>query len=202
MPCSPSTSSSGSRSTPAASGSASRMFCSTVRQGRRRGSWKTAAMRVCLWGRVMTPSKSRSRPRRIRMVVVLPQPEGPIMQWKVPGSSWNWRSSRICVSTPSAERNALREICASSRGRPPPVESLFKRLHHEEFDREHDDDEGESISQDRGHVEELELEMDLETHPVRAAQKLDDKHDLPNQREARAARGQEIGLKLRQHHMA
>ena len=44
----------------------------------------------------------------------------------------------------------------SSRSRTPAGNVSFKRLHQKGFDYEHDGDEGESIGQDAGHVEQLE----------------------------------------------
>ena len=44
----------------------------------------------------------------------------------------------------------------SSRSRTPAGNVSFKRLHQKGFDCEHDGDEGESIGQDAGHVEQLE----------------------------------------------
>ena len=58
----------------------------------------------------------------------------------------------------------------------------FKRLHQEGFDHQHDGDEGESIGQDAGHVEQLERDPDLEADAVRTAEQFDDEHDLPDQR--------------------
>ena len=74
----------------------------------------------------------------------------------------------------------------------------FKRLHQEGFDRQHDGDEGESIGQDAGDVEQLERDPDLEADAVRTPEQLDDEHDLPDQRQAGARRCGEIGRELRQ----
>ena len=74
----------------------------------------------------------------------------------------------------------------------------FKRLHQKRFDRQHDGDEGESIGQDTGHVEQLECDADLEADAVRPPEQLDDQHDFPDQRQARAGRRGEVGRELRQ----
>jgi hypothetical protein len=42
----------------------------------------------------------------------------------------------------------------------------FKRLHQKCFDRQHDGDEGESIGQDTGDVEQLKCDADLETDAI------------------------------------
>ena len=54
----------------------------------------------------------------------------------------------------------------SSRSRTPAGDVSFKRLHQKGFDCKHDGDEGESIGQDTGHVEQLECDADLEAHAV------------------------------------
>ena len=53
------------------------IFCSTVRQGRRRGSWNMMPMRAS-GGTSTVPTKRSSRPATMRNSVVLPQPDGPI----------------------------------------------------------------------------------------------------------------------------
>ena len=84
----------------------------------------------------------------------------------------------------------------------PAGDMSFKRLHQEGFDRQHDGDEGQSIGEDARDVEQLERDPDLEADAVRPAEQLDDQHDLPDQRQAGAGRGREIGRELRQHDMA
>src|SRR3546814_5452004 len=73
-------------------------------------------------------------------VVVLPQPEGPMRQVKLPGFSSKRRSRSTTVSAPSAERKALRSILTSSRpgerAGPPAVDMGFKRLNHHEFNEQ------------------------------------------------------------------
>src|SRR3546814_265107 len=178
-------------------GRARRTFCSTVRHGSRRGSWNTAAMRSPGGTRVTRPAKSRSSPSTMRSVVVLPQPEGPMRQVKLPGASAKRRSRSTAVSAPSAERNALPSMrtssCPGQCAGPPAVGMGFKRLNHNEFDAQHDADEGQGIAEDGGHVEQLEIEVDLEADAVRAAEQLDHQHDLPDQRQAVAAGGGEEG---------
>ena len=78
----------------------------------------------------------------------------------------------------------------------------FKRLHQEGFDRQHDGDEGESIGQDAGDVEQLECDADLETDAVGTSEQLDDEHDLPDQRQAGAGRCRQVRRELRQHDVA
>ena len=77
----------------------------------------------------------------------------------------------------------------------------FKRLHQKRFDCQHDGDEGESIGQDAGDVEQLKGDPDLETDTVRPPEQFDNEHDLLNQRQAGAGRGSEIGRELRQDDM-
>src|SRR3546814_17958285 len=97
--------------------------------------------------------------------VVVPQPEGPMRQVKLPGFSSKRRSRSTTVSAPAAERKALRSILTSSRpgerAGPPAVDMGFKRLNHHEFNEQHDADEGQGIAEDGSHVEQLEIEMNL-----------------------------------------
>ena len=79
---------------------------------------------------------------------------------------------------------------------------VFNGLHQDEFDDQHDCDEGQRIGQDGGDVEQLESKVDLETDAVGAAEQLDHQDDLPDQRDARPRRGGQIGLQLRQDDVA
>src|SRR5712692_3133129 len=116
----------------------------------------------------------------IRNSVVLPQPEGPTSAPTSPPArlSANWSST--CSCPPVAARNDLCLIETSSRPGTPAGDMSFKRLHQERLDHQHDRDEGESIGQDLGHVEQLERDTDLESDAVGAPEQLDDEHDLPD----------------------
>ena len=57
-------------------------------------------------------------------------------------------------------------MLTSSRLRTPAGDMSFKRLHQKRFDCQHDGDEGESIGQDAGDVEQLERDADLEADAV------------------------------------
>ncbi len=78
----------------------------------------------------------------------------------------------------------------------------LERLHDEGFNRQHDADERQRIGQEQRDIEKLEGAADLEADAVRAAEQLDDKHDLPDKRKARARRRGDIGRKLRHHDMS
>src|ERR671935_28490 len=78
----------------------------------------------------------------------------------------------------------------------------FKRLHQKRFDCQHDGNEGESIGQDARDVEQLKGDPDLETHTVPPPKQFNNEHDLPNQRQAGACGGSEVGGELRQHDVA
>src|SRR3546814_16933213 len=76
------------------------------------------------------------------ILVVLPQPEGPMRQVKLPGASAKRRSRSTAVSAPSAERNVLPSMrtssCPGQCAGPPAVGMGFKRLNHNEFVAQHD----------------------------------------------------------------
>ena len=84
----------------------SSIFCRTVRQGSRRGSWNITPMRVSGWVPTL-PVKRSSRPAMMRNNVVLPQPDGPISTVMLSGSprarSRGWRE----LGVPSAPRVGL-----------------------------------------------------------------------------------------------
>src|SRR5688500_6492685 len=138
----------------------------------------------------------------MRSVVVLPQPEGPSRHANSPCGTWK-ESPRNAVSrTPSADRKDFSLMSTLSVPPAPTGRMSFKGLHHQKLDQEHDGHEGQRIGEDRRYVEELETEIDLETDSVGAAKQLDDKHDLPDQRNAGSRRCRQIGLQLRQQDMA
>src|SRR4029077_19033986 len=118
----------------------------------------------------------------MRKSVVLPQPDGPTSAPTSPLPRPNVKRSSTCSSPPVAARNDLRVIATSSRPGAPAGDMSFKRLHQERFDHQHDGDEGESIGQDFGHVEQLEGHPDLEADPVRAPEQFKNQRDLPPQR--------------------
>src|SRR5690348_6219080 len=98
----------------------------------------------------------------MRNSVVLPQPEGPTSAPTSPLARPNVKRSSTCSSPPVAARNDLRVIATSSRPGTPARDMSFERLHQARFDHQHDGDEGESIGEDAGHVEQLERGADFE----------------------------------------
>src|SRR5215472_8571769 len=152
-------------------------------------------------GRATAPVKSGSSPATIRSIVVLPQPDGPT---KAPTSPWvkvNATSHRTSASSPEADRNAFRPMRTSSRSESPTGRASFKGLHQKRFDRQHDGCEAQRIGEDSCHIEQLERNTDFEPDAVRPSEQLDDEHDLPDERKARARRSRQIGEELRQHHV-
>src|ERR1700733_13782893 len=129
----------------------------------------------------------------MRIKVDLPQPEGPISAPVSPFSSANERLARAGTLCPDAARKDLLATRASSRARSPTRDMTFKGLHRERFDNEHDRREGERIGEEERDVEQLKSGIDFEPHAVRPAHEFDYQHDLPNERQARARRGGEIG---------
>src|SRR5262252_6558941 len=119
----------------------------------------------------------------IRSSVVLPQPDGPTSAATSPAAKLKASSPSTCRFPPDAAKKRFCLMATSSRSRAPAGGMSFKRLHHECFDCQHDGDEGESIGQDAGNVEQLKRHADLEADPVWPPQKLDDQHDLPDQRQ-------------------
>src|SRR5262249_4444884 len=190
-----------SSSASVARGAASRTFGSTVRHGNRRGSWNTMPSVPCA-GSATPPSKSRSSPATIRSSVVLPQPDGPTSAATFPLPRLNASSPSTWSFPPEAARKDFCLMLTSSRSRAPTGDMSFKRLHQERFDCQHDGDEGESIGQDARDVEQLERNPDLEADAVRTPEQLDNEHNLPNQRQAGAGGGSEIGCELRQYDVA
>src|SRR5690606_6068986 len=134
------------------------------------------------------------------------QPEGPMTQVKLPGARSNSRSRSTSVSEPSAARKDLRTILTSSGpgacAGSPAVGMGLKRLNHQEFDEQHDADEGESVAENGGDIEQLEIEVDLEADAIRASEQLDHQDDLPDQRQPGAAGCGNEGEELWQHHVA
>src|SRR5262245_34544877 len=118
----------------------------------------------------------------IRSSVVLPHPEGPTSAPTSPLPSEKVRPSMTRRVPPVAALKALCLTETSSRPRSPTGDMSFNWLHQERFDHQHDGDEGESISENSGHVEQLERGPNLEAHPVGTPEQLDDQHDFPYQR--------------------
>src|SRR5215475_9233149 len=118
----------------------------------------------------------------IRNSVVLPQPEGPTSAPTSPLPSEKVSPSMTRRVPPVAALKALFLTETSSRSRSPTGDMSFNWLHQERFDHQHHGDEGESIGENSGHVEQLEGGPDLEAHPVGPPEQLDDEHDLPDQR--------------------
>src|ERR1700722_986293 len=147
------------------------------------------------------PSKSRSRPARMRISVDLPQPDGPISAPVSPSLSTNDRSAMTGTFCPDALRKDFLATRASSRARSPTRDMTFKGLHRECFDEKHDRGEGQGVREQERDVEQLEGCIDFEPHAVRPAHQLDHQYDLPDERPARARRRSEIGGELRGHDM-
>src|SRR5271165_1973864 len=148
------------------------------------------------------PSKLRSSPARMRIRVDLPQPEGPISAPVSPSSSAKERSAMTSTLWPAAVRTVFFATRASSRSRSPTGDMTFKGLHQDCFNDEHDRGEGQRIREQQRDVEQLERDIDFETHAVRPAHQLDHQHDFPDKRQARASRRSKKGRKLRQDDMA
>src|SRR5271157_1970204 len=158
-------------------------------------------MRPCS-GISTVPTKLRSRPARMRISVDLPQPEGPISAPVSPSSSAKERSAMTSTLWPAAVQTVFLATRASSRARSPTGDMTFKGLHQERFDDEHDRCEGQRIREQQRDVEQLERDVDFETHPVRPAHQLDHQHDFPDEREARAGRGGDERRELRRDDVA
>src|ERR1700735_2307676 len=99
------------------------------------------------------PSKSRSRPARMRISVDLTQPDGPSIAPVSPSWSTTDRSAMTGTFCPDALRKDFRATRASSRARSPTRDMTFKGLHRECFDNEHDRREGERIGEEERDVE-------------------------------------------------
>src|SRR5262249_50323296 len=153
-------------------------------------------------GNATWPSKSRSRPATIRSSVVFPHPDGPTSAATSPLRRLNTNSPSTWSFPPEAARKDFCLMLTSSRPRAPAGDISFKRLHQRGFDCQHDGDEGESIDQDAGDVEQLKGDPDLETDTVWPPEQFDNEHDLPNRRQAEAGGGSEIGRELRQQDVA
>src|ERR1700723_2155862 len=100
-----------------------------------------------------SPAKSTSSPAAMCRIVVLPQPEGPIIAPKPPASSRRFSPRTISTDAPSAETKVLASMRSSSGAAPPSVCSSFKRLHQQGFDRKHKCHERDRIAQNLGHIE-------------------------------------------------
>src|SRR5580704_19675718 len=137
----------------------------------------------------------------MRSSVVLPQPEGPTSAATAPAGRANFSPRSTSSRPPDAARYDLLSMLTSSWAGPPAGDMSFNRLHQECFDRQHDDDEGNSIGEDAGNVEQLEGDPDFEADAVGPAQQFDDEDDLPHQRQPRARRRGEIGGELRNKHV-
>src|SRR5208283_317137 len=153
-------------------------------------------------GRSTLPEKSASKPAMMRKSVVLPHPEGPTSAPASPRATAKRKSAMTFVFRPSAPKNSFEAMSTSSSILSPARDAPLEGLHDKGFDAEHQRHEGQRIGEQHEHVEELEGRIDLEADPVRAAQELDDQHDLPDERKPRARRRGEIRRKLRQHDMA
>ena len=75
------------------------------------------------------------------------------------------------------------------------------RLNDHVFNEKHHPDKGQRIDENMRRLELLKIEMDAKAHPVRATEKLDNQHDLPDDRNAVSRGDRKPGRQLRQHDM-
>src|SRR5215468_4953992 len=141
-------------------------------------------------GNATWPSKSRSRPATIRSSVVFPHPDGPTSAATSPLRRLNTSSPSTWSFPPEAARKDFCLMLTSSRPRAPAGDMSFKRLHPKRFDCQHDGDEGESIGQDAGDVEQLKGDPDLETDTVRPPEQFDNEHESSKPARSRSGRRQ------------
>src|SRR6516162_11213257 len=114
-------------------------------------------------GRLTAPSYRSSSPAMIRMSVDLPQPDGPISAPISPASRRKARSEMTSTVRPDAAPRRFRATWTSSGAGPPAGDSAFKGLHHESFDHQHHDSEGQRVGEQERNVEQLERFADLKT---------------------------------------
>src|SRR5215203_3370983 len=145
----------------------------------------------------MSPSNSLSRPRRMRRVVVLPHPDGPISDTNVYGSIEILRFRTASTVWPSELRYAFRRMLISNGVEAPTPGMSVQRLHDQDIDREHNDRECEAVAEDSANVEELEIIRDRVADAVWSAQQLHDKDDLPDESEAGSGSRDQVRLELR-----
>ena len=82
--------------------------------------------------------------------------------------------------------NALAATRTSSRPAAPTIAAALKRLHHQGFDQQHHQHEGERVGEDRAHVEELEGVAEGEADAVGAAELMRQSERVPPKTKAPA----------------
>src|SRR5262249_45759401 len=139
-----------------------------------------------------------SRPAAMRRIEVLPQPEGPKSDTKEPTSRCIAVLRRISTGAPVSEPNTLDSISSSSSFSAPAVCIAFQGLHEKVLYNEHNGTQGDRRGEDRDHVEQRKRGTEHKSNPVGSANQLDDKHDLPDDRNAGPKRRGKIRRELRQ----
>src|SRR5262245_13708135 len=100
-------------------------------------------------------------PAMSRSIVVLPHPDGPTRTPTSPRTRVKATSRSTSSELPDAARYILRTIRTSSSAESPAGCASFNGLHHQGFDRQYDDNKGQRIGEDAGHVEQLERNADF-----------------------------------------
>src|SRR6516164_8962568 len=102
-------------------------------------------------------------------------------------------SLRIGRRTSSRECRWLSQQSPAPSRQPP-----FQRLQNTPLNGEHDGDKGKRVGDQSPDVKKLKEDLDRVAYAIRAAEQLDDQHDLPDQREPRAGSDQKKRRQLRQ----
>src|SRR5271169_6102771 len=115
--------------------------------------------------------------------------------------------SGCAALSPASRRPGRGTSSRKSQWRPrwspaPSREPSFKRLQNTPLHREDDGHEGKRVGDQSPDVKKLKEDLDRVADAIRAAEQLDDQHDLPDQREPRAGSDQKKRRKLRQRDMA
>src|ERR671911_533747 len=141
-----------------------------------------------------SPAKSESSPATRFRSVLLPQPEGPNSAMKPFGGTSSVRSSITSLggASPTAGKRLCRTLIRR-RSAAPAADMTLERQQNRPFDHLDHYDESDRVGENRGDVEQLEMQPDLKADPARAAEQLGHQDDLPDQREARAGGRGEIG---------
>src|SRR5690606_7707235 len=154
-------------------------------------------------GSAISPTKSRSRPATRFKSVLLPQPEGPNSAVKPLRGTSRLRFSITSLggASPTAGKR-LRRTLMRRRSPPPAADMALERQKDRPFDQLDDRDERDRVRENAGDVEQLEVQRDLKADAARAPEQFGHQDDLPDQREARAGGSGDVGIELRQDHLA
>src|SRR5262249_25110667 len=117
----------------------------------------------------------------MRIIVLLPQPEGPTNTPTSPGESAKQMPASTSWRSPAAFSYVLLRLSASSCTEPPAGYTGFKWLHQQGFDDQHDGGKAQRIGQQKRNVEELEGDTDFEADAVRPSEQFGNQHDFPDQ---------------------